>query len=185
MTDTDHTAAALSQPAVATTRTPITEPTLRFMLGHPARVIALGAGVGLARHAPGTAGTLWAWASFMLLQPFMGDVGWALLIGVGTLAGWWACTVTAQHMGITDPGHIVWDEILAFWVVLWLVTPAGFWTQLAAFVLFRLFDSIKIGPMAWADRSFKAFGPRGGFGILLDDLVAALCTLLVVAIWKY
>jgi phosphatidylglycerophosphatase A len=51
--------------------------------------------------------------------------------------------------------------------------------------LFRVFDAVKIGPMAWADRTFKGFGPRGGFGILLDDFAAALCTLLVIAIWKY
>ena len=48
-----------------------------------------------------------------------------------------------------------------------------------------LFDAVKIGPMAWADRTFKGFGPRGGFGILLDDFAAALCTLLVIALWKY
>lgn len=164
---------------------PLVHPTLNFMLRHPAHVIALGAGAGLTRHAPGTAGTLWAWAAFAMLQPFMGDAGWALLIGLGTLVGWWACTVTARHMGIADSGHIVWDEVIAFWLVLWLVTPASFWAQLAAFLLFRLFDAVKVGPMAWADRRFKGFGPRGGFGILLDDFAAALCTLLVIALWRY
>ena len=67
----------------------------------------------------------------------------------------------------------------------WLVTPASFWGQLGAFALFRLFDAVKVGPMAWADKTFKGFGPRGGFGILLDDFAAALCTLLVIAVWRY
>lgn len=164
---------------------PLVHPTLRFMLSHPAHVVALGAGAGLAPQAPGTVGTLWAWGVFAVLQPHLSDAGWALLIGLGTLLGWWACTVTAQHMGVADSGHIVWDEVVAFWLVLWLVTPAGFWSQCGAFALFRLFDAVKIGPMAWADRTFKGFGPRGGFGILLDDFAAALCTLLVMAWWKF
>ena len=54
--------------------------------------------------------------------------------------------------------------------------------QLAAFALFRFFDAAKPGPVAWADRHFKGFGARGGFGILLDDLVAAFCTLLLLAL---
>lgn len=164
---------------------PMIRPTWAFLLAHPAHFIALGAGSGLARVAPGTVGTLWAWASFLLLQTRLSDTGWALLIGASTLIGWWACTVTAQHMRVADSGHIVWDEVVAFWLVLWLVTPTSFWGQLYAFVLFRLFDAIKIGPMAWADQRFKGFGPRGGFGIMLDDLAAALCTLLVVAGWRF
>ena len=41
------------------------------------------------------------------------------------------------------------------------------------------------GPMAWADKTFKGFGWRGGFGIMLDDLAAAFCTLLVIALWRF
>jgi phosphatidylglycerophosphatase A len=67
--------------------------------------------------------------------------------------------------------------------------PTGFWGQLAAFGLFRLFDIAKPGPVSWADRLYKAgagdtIGARQGFGILLDDLVAALCTLIVIALWR-
>ena len=169
-----------------TANAPMARPTWGFLLSHPAHFIALGAGAGLSRFAPGTVGTLWAWASYLLLQPLMSTpTVWALLIGAGTLVGWWACTVTAQHMRVADSGHIVWDEVVAFWLVLWLIAPAGFWAQLVAFVLFRFFDAVKFGPMAWADRTFKGFGPRGGFGILLDDFAAALCTLLVIAIWRF
>jgi phosphatidylglycerophosphatase A len=61
----------------------------------------------------------------------------------------------------------------------------GLWGQLMAFVLFRFFDSVKLGPVAWADRTFKGFGWRGGWGIMFDDLVAAFCTLLVIAVWRF
>ena len=163
--------------------------TLRFMLSHPAHAIALGFGSGLSRIAPGTVGTLWAWLAFVLLQRHLDDAQWALLLVAGVLVGVWACTVTARHLGVADPGAIVWDEVIAFWAVLWLVTPAGWWTQLVAFVLFRIFDAAKPGPVAWADELFKlrrgqSIGWRQGLGILLDDAVAALCTLLVMAVWQ-
>ena len=156
----------------------------RFLLSHPAHFIALGAGAGLSRLAPGTAGTLWAWAVFLLLQIWLTPLQLGVLIAAATLIGWWACTVTAQHLGVADPGAIVWDEIVAFWLVLWLVTPTTFGGELAAFVLFRYFDAAKPGPVGWADRLFKGFGWRGGWGILFDDFVAAFCTLLVIAIWR-
>ncbi|WP_310610323.1 phosphatidylglycerophosphatase A [Limnohabitans sp.] len=155
-----------------------------FLLSHPAHFIALGAGSGLSRLAPGTAGTLWAWAVFLLLQLWLTPLQMGVLIAASTLLGWWACTVTAQHMGVADPGAIVWDEVIAFWLVLWLVTPTTFWGQLGAFVLFRYFDAAKPGPVRWADSLFKGFGWRGGWGIIFDDLVAAFCTLLVIAIWR-
>ena len=156
----------------------------RFLLSHPAHFIALGAGSGLSRVAPGTAGTLWAWAVFALLQIWLPPLQMGVLIAASTLVGWWACTVTAQHMGVADPGAIVWDEVIAFWLVLWLVTPTTFWGQLGAFLLFRYFDAAKPGPVRWADSLFKGFGWRGGWGIIFDDLVAAFCTLLVMAIWR-
>ncbi len=157
----------------------------RFLLDHPAHLIALGFGAGLSRLAPGTVGTLWAWAAFLILQIWLTPLEMGLLIAVSLLVGWWACTVCARHMGVADPGAIVWDEVVAFWLILWLVTPTTFWGQFGAFVLFRYFDAAKPGPVKWADRLFKGFGWRGGWGILFDDLVAAFCTLLVIALWRF
>jgi phosphatidylglycerophosphatase A len=168
------------------------KPNARFMLAHPAHWIALGFGSGLSPKAPGTAGTLWAWLAFVVLLPWMNDARWALLIGASLPLGWWACSVTAKHMQVADPGSIVWDEIAAFWLVLWLVTPAGFWAQFMAFALFRFFDSVKPGPVAWADSLFHGVNPltdtaawrKAGLGIMLDDLVAAGCSLLAIALWR-
>lgn len=159
-------------------------PTAAFMFSHPAHWIALGFGSGLSPKAPGTIGTLWAWASWLVLQHHLTLNAQVSLILFSTVIGWWACTVTAQHMGISDPGAIVWDEVLAMWIVLLLIMPAGWSEQLAAFVLFRFFDAAKPGPVAWADQLFKGFGWRGGWGIIWDDLVAAFCTLLCVTLWR-
>jgi len=158
-------------------------PTVRFLLAHPAHLIALGFGSGLSPKAPGTVGTLWAWLAWVLLAPWLNPLQAGGLIAASTLIGWWACTVTADHLGVLDPGNIVWDEVVAFWLVLWLVMPAGWLGQLIAFALFRFFDAVKPGPVRWADEAFHGFGWRGGFGILLDDFVAAFCTLLVIALW--
>ncbi len=201
MTESDSTAATtaplsppLTPPLTSPLSPPLTraprKPTLRFMLSHPAHVLALGFGSGLSPVAPGTVGTLWAWLSFLILQPRLTDLQWAVTLAVGLVVGIWACAVTARHMAVADPGAIVWDEIIAFWAVLWLVTPAGFAAQLVAFALFRFFDAAKPGPVAWADGLFKvkrgqAIGWRQGFGIMFDDAVAALCTLMVIAIWKW
>ena len=68
---------------------------------------------------------------------------------------------------------------------LWLLLPASAWGQTIAVVLFRYFDAAKPGPVRWADRQFKGFGCRGGLGIMLDDLVAAFCTLMVIALWRW
>lgn len=157
----------------------------RFLLAHPAHLIALGFGSGLSALAPGTVGTMWAWVMYVLIHPLFTPLGMGLFIAAACLVGWWACTVTAHHLGVADPGAIVWDEVVAFWLVLWLVMPTSFGAQLGAFVLFRFFDAVKPGPVAWADRLFKGMGWRGGWGIMFDDLVAAFCTLLVIALWRF
>ncbi len=163
-------------------------PGARFLWGHPAHWVALGFGSGLSRWAPGTVGTLWAWAAFVVADRWLSPSAWGWVIAASLPLGWWACTRTAQHLGVADPGAIVWDEVLAFWLILWLVMPTGLAGQALAFGLFRYFDAAKPGPVGWADRRYKlrpgeAIGWRQGWGILFDDLVAALCTLLVIALW--
>jgi phosphatidylglycerophosphatase A len=168
-------------------------PDARFLLSHPAHVVALGLGCGLSPKAPGTVATLWAWIAFAVLDARLSEAQWGWLLLAGLFVSWWASTVTARHLAMPDPGFIVCDEILAFWLVLWLVTPAGWWAQLGAFVLFRYLDAAKPGPVGWADARFKRrrrggfvepIGWRQGLGILFDDLVAAFCTVFAVAVWR-
>ncbi len=164
-------------------------PTVRFLLAHPAHWIALGFGAGLSPLAPGTVGTLWAWVAFLVFDRWLDAIGWGVVIAGGTVVGVWACLRTARDIGVADPRAIVWDEVLAFWCVLWLVMPVGFAGQLAAFVIFRAFDMAKPGPIAWLDRAFKQRAPgqpigwRQGVGIVADDFAAALATLVAIALW--
>ena len=160
-----------------------------FMWRHPARWVALGFGSGLAPKAPGTVGSLWAWAAFVVLNRWLTPTHWAWVLALGTLLGLWACTRTAQQLRVADPGAVVWDEVIAVWLILWIYMPVGFWGQLLAFALFRYFDAAKPGPVGWADRLFKlrpgeVIGWRQGLGIMIDDLVAAACTLLVLALLR-
>lgn len=162
-----------------------------FMRGRLAHWIALGLGAGLSPKAPGTIGTALAWLLFTVGAPIFGldqagkpwAVGLVFLLGCFVL-GVWASYKTANRLGRSDPGAIVVDEIVAFWLILWLYSPSSFTQQCWAFLLFRFFDSVKFGPVAWADQYFKdAEGWRAGLGIMWDDLVAALLTLLVLALF--
>ena len=163
---------------------PLLRPNARFLFAHVAHWIALGAGSGLSRKAPGTVGTLWAWAAFLLIDSLFTPAAWVwgVIIALTLLVGWWASVATVRRCGVQDPGYIVIDEIVAFWLVLWLIMPLGLLGQALAFGLFRYFDAAKPGPVRWADQAFKGGGWRGAWGIMFDDLVAAFCTLLVMAL---
>ena len=167
--------------------TPAVRPRAHFLLAHPAHAIALGFGCGLSPVAPGTVATAWAWLAFLLMQSLLAAAMVGTVVLVTVPIGWWASTVTARNLRSPDPGPIVIDEIMSFWLVLWVFMPAGWAGQLCAFVLFRLFDTLKPGPIGWIDTLFHryGFGWRGALGVLLDDLAAAFCTLLVLAIWRF
>ena len=156
-----------------------------WILRHPARFIAYGAGSGLLRPAPGTWGTLFGWLTFAPVTagvsaiPGLSAGGPAILLApvAAFLIGIWACGKAARDAGVADPGGIVWDEIAAFWLVLALV-PSDFPSQLAAFALFRLFDIVKPPPIRYFDATIK-----NGFGVMFDDTLAACYTVLVMALW--
>ena len=180
------TASARAEPVQLDDLNAPRRPTSAFMREHPAHWIGLGFGSGLSRIAPGTLGTLWAWLVWAAFLHLLTPMTQGVLIAVSLLAAWWACTVTARNLRVADPGNVVADEIVAFWLVLWLIAPAGFAGQLVAFALFRFFDAVKPGPVGWADRLLHGKrGWLGGWGILFDDLVAAFCTLLVIAGWRW
>jgi phosphatidylglycerophosphatase A len=176
---TDPTAASESAPPRSPSPAKPRKASARFMLTHPLHILSLGFGSGLSPLAPGTVGTLFAWASFVPLNRHLTVAEWGVLIAVGFIAGCWFCGFTAKKMGVADPSPVVWDEIVAFWLVLLLVTPATFTGQLWAFIVFRFFDMVKPPPIRYFDRRLK-----GGFGIMFDDLVAAFFTLLVIALWR-
>ena len=152
------------------------KPDRRFLLADPAHFVALGFGSGLWPKGPGTAGTLAGWLLFPFVKAPLSDPLFGALLVACFLFGVLACERTGRALGVADPGSIVWDEIVAIWLVLWL-TPEGFGWQFAAFVLFRFFDIVKPQPIRWVDER-----TRGGFGVMLDDILAAGYTLLALAL---
>jgi phosphatidylglycerophosphatase A len=163
----------------------MSRPTLRFAFSHPAHALALGLGSGLPARAPGTFGTLAAWAVWRVCDPWtaqlpIGHAAWWPLIAVVLVVGTWAADRTGRALGVADSGHVVIDEIVAFWIVLAMlpdVLAHELWVQALAFVLFRCFDVVKPPPIRWLERRCK-----GGVGVMIDDLMAAFYTLFVLAV---
>lgn len=154
-------------------------PSLRFLFSHPAHLIACGFGSGLSPVAPGTAGTLFAWATFPLLRPWMNDFELLALLVVLFIIGAFAAHRTGQDIGVIDHGSIVWDEIVPFWMVLVFCPPGWLW-QTAAFLLFRVLDIVKPQPARFFDEKVK-----NGFGVMTDDFFAAAYTVLALALLRF
>jgi phosphatidylglycerophosphatase A len=146
-------------------------------LRHPAALIATAFGVGLLPVAPGTWASLATLPLAWLLDHFAGR-GSLVVAGIVIAAiGVWASQVYVAHHRVQDPGEIVVDEVAAQLLTLAAV-PLTWFSLIAGFLLFRLFDIVKPWPVSWADRKVK-----GGLGVMLDDLLAAgyaaLCLVLL------
>ena len=156
----------------------------------PAVWIATVAGVGFAPLAPGTAGSAVAVVLFAATARLGLAAHLALSAAIG-IAGVWAAGASERAFGRADDGRIVVDEVAGQLVALTPLVLAplawvdGRWPVglVTAFVAFRVFDIAKPGPVRWADQAFHGDGWRGAFGIMIDDLVAAALTLLVMALW--
>lgn len=156
-------------------------PDLRFLLSHPSHFIALGFGAGLSPKAPGTAGSLLAWLLFPLVSVPMPYTALLLILLLLFIGGVLASERTGRALGVPDHGAIVWDEMVAVWLVL-IFTPQTLLWQAIAVGLFRFFDIVKPPPVRNVERRFK-----GGFGVMADDIVAAGYTLLVLSalLWLF
>jgi len=162
----------------------------RRLLRHPLGWLATGLGSGLAPVAPGTAGSIAslipAW--YLLDQPLLWLLLWCLLLPLGVWSGGWANRQLNSH----DSGCIVIDEWAGQWLTLlpsvwlwpnWFALPqhaiAGF---LLALVLFRVTDIVKPWPASWADGKV-----HGGLGVMLDDLLAAVWSaiLMLICLWLW
>jgi len=156
-----------SPPSAARTR--------RVAIATPAGFLAFGLGSGLSPNAPGTAG---AAVGMLVAFPLAGLPVWAglLFVVLAFLVGIPICERASRRLGVHDHGGIVWDEFVGIWLVLVLVPFHWAW-WLAAFVAFRVFDIAKPWPIGWLDRRV-----HGGFGIMLDDLIAAVYAVAVLGL---
>lgn len=117
-----------------------------------------------------------AWLIYPLLKTPVSDfVFFAFLVSL-FFAGVIACDRTGRALGVADHGAIVWDEMVAIWLILLLAPPTFFW-QAMAVTLFRFFDVVKPPPIRWAGKQLS-----GGFGVMVDDMLAAGYTILVLAL---
>lgn len=151
-----------------------------------AQLIGTVCGVGYLRPAPGT------WGSLVALPLAYGlhQLGGFPLLALATLAciaaGIWATARMTAGSADHDPSEIVVDEVAGQWIAIWAVSlPAwlhglsvtALWPGwIAAFVLFRLFDILKPGPVGWADRK------EGPFGVMMDDVIAGTMAAIGVAL---
>ena len=154
------------------------QPSWRFIFSHPAHFLSFGFGSGLFPGSPGTAGTLVAFPIYWYLAERLTDAQFILVLILAFAVGVWVCEKTGKTLGVADHGGMVWDEIVAFLLVL-IFTPEGFFWQLLAFLLFRFFDIVKPPPIRHFDRTW-----HGGLGVMFDDILAAGYTLLVLALVK-
>jgi len=150
----------------------------KVVLGTPTGFLAFGLGAGLSRYAPGTMGTIVAIPFAIALRTLPDAIFWLLLALLFAL-GIYLCEITSKRLGQHDPGGIVWDEMVGYWLTVSLLPLSWPW-WLAAFVLFRFFDIVKPWPIR---RVEKGFG--GGLGIMLDDIIAALYAMIILAAAQY
>jgi phosphatidylglycerophosphatase A len=145
------------------------------LLRNPLHLLSLGLGSGLAPVAPGTWGTLVAVPLYLLLAR-LPLTYYLVAVVLAFIAGVYLCGYTSAALGVHDHSGIVWDEFVGFWITM-IAVPATWQWILAGFVLFRLFDIVKPWPVRVADTKMK-----GGFGIMFDDVLAALYALTVLQI---
>lgn len=151
--------------------------------------LGIGLGSGLPKRAAGTWGTV---GGLLVAVPMLGLGFWGFLAVtvVGCLVGSYICGKTSDLMGVHDDPHIVFDEWVGMWISLLplfllgsnlnrsaLFTSVGGFIIIFAFALFRFFDIIKPFPIKWVDKNVN-----GGFGILIDDVLAGLMSALTLMI---
>jgi len=141
---------------------------------------AFGFGTGLAKIAPGTVGTLAALPLYALMYQTTPQVYGTICL-ILFVFGIPLCGKVADDIGIHDYKGIVWDEVVGYLIVLFMV-PASVASLIYAFILFRIFDILKPPPIDWIEKNVG-----GGLGIMLDDALAAIpaCLLQHLLLWLH
>ena len=151
----------------------------RVSLANPIHFLALGFGSGLAPKAPGTFGTIAAVPLVCLLAYSTTLTGYLLVTLIASVIGIWLCGKTAKDMMVHDDSSIVWDEIAGLLITM-IAVPLSWQTLLLGFVLFRIFDILKPWPISYLDARV-----HGGFGIMIDDILAGFFALILMHITLY
>ena len=144
----------------------------------PFQFFAFGFGSGLSPWAPGTAGTVAAIPIYLLISGWSLPV-YALFVAAALLLGIWICEKASQELGVHDHSGIVWDEFVGYWITMWAL-PAEWPWVVAGFFVFRAFDVAKPWPISVLDKKVG-----GGFGIMIDDVLAGVFACAVLHLAHY
>ncbi|OOF54196.1 phosphatidylglycerophosphatase A [Rodentibacter genomosp. 2] len=155
-------------------------PLKRISLKNPVHLLAVGLGSGLLHPAPGTWGSALGTLLGVILLVFLGTKTFLILTALCFVLGCYLCQKTADDMGVHDHGSIVWDEFVGVFIVLSAVPELSWQWILTAFVLFRFFDILKPYPIRYFDKKLES-----GFGIMVDDVLAAIYAVIVVFVIQY
>ena len=142
--------------------------------GFIALKIATFCGIGYVKFAPGTLGAFFALPIAWCLSVFVGQFFFLVIALLFFFIGIWASNIFIKNekSGNKDPSSIVIDEVVGVWLTLMPFNPS-LSTYILGFVLFRFFDILKPCPISLADKSLK-----GGFGVMFDDVLAALYSII-------
>ncbi len=145
---------------------------VKFDLKQPIQFLALGFGSGLAPKAPGTFGTLAAIPLFLLLS-MLTPIVYVLAVVIVSIVGIYICGKAADDVGVHDHPAIVWDEFAGYFITM-IMAPISWQSIVVGFVLFRIFDILKPWPISFIDKKIS-----GGLGIMLDDILAGIFSLII------
>ena len=146
----------------------------KINLKNPAHFLAIGFGSGLLKPAPGTWGTLAGLMfSILLWNVTQSSLFFIFLAVISFIFGCYLCQKTSNDLGVHDDGRIVWDEIVAIFLMFAFLPEYNWFTYILTFISFRIFDILKPYPIRYFDEKLES-----GLGIMVDDILAAIFALI-------
>ena len=146
----------------------------KINLKNPVHFLAVGFGSGLLKPAPGTWGTLAGlMLSILLWNIAQSNLFFIFLAVISFIFGCYLCQKTSNDLGVHDDGRIVWDEIVAIFLMFAFLPEYNCLTYILTFISFRIFDILKPYPIRYFDEKLES-----GLGIMVDDILAAIFALI-------
>lgn len=146
----------------------------KINLKNPVHFLAIGFGSGLLKPAPGTWGTLAGlMLSILLWNITQSNLFFIFLAVISFIFGCYLCQKISNDLGVHDDGRIVWDEIVAIFLMFTFLPEYNWFTYILTFISFRIFDILKPYPIRYFDEKLES-----GLGIMVDDILAAIFALI-------
>ena len=143
-----------------------------------ARLISSVGYVGRVPLAPGTVGSFAAFCAWYIISPKIKTPYFIFFTLIIFFIGVYVSKIIEKELAVHDPGEIVIDEWVGQWIALWFIELSLFW-GLITFCVFRIFDIWKPWPVNKMDLI------SNGWGVMLDDVVASIYTILFIQIIRF